>query len=229
MIFQFTSFEERKPLTEVEREELLYVMDLFHEYATTHYKSYMMKHWEVLKNKYPIFKEMPDQAFPQLTTWMIYCVPAARKNKTIFQAFLERRIPTIQSSLTPYTLFMINEWQYCSPGFFYLGANDSKSNRIYDVDDIFDVETKTVVVYKERFTPPQEGSIVTGMMLPFGDGLYTTTADFLHGLQSMCKPAAIDLISFSNYYLSYSYEQLFKEKYPNLLAIFLKHMKNTIN
>ncbi|RNA69351.1 hypothetical protein EBO34_05265 [Alteribacter keqinensis] len=103
-------------------------MDLFHEYAQTNYEPFILRYWDRLKGKIPIFSGMPDEAFPQLAKWMFYCVPAARKRKTIYQTFLDQRIPRLQHHLTPYTLFILNEWQYTFPGFFIPECNTPRQN-----------------------------------------------------------------------------------------------------
>ncbi|RNA69350.1 hypothetical protein [Alteribacter keqinensis] len=88
------------------------------------------------------------------------------------------------------------------------------------------MDTKPVLVYHNAFTQPEKNAILTGMILPFGDGVYTTTTDFLHSPLKASKPTAIDIKKSSQQYISSGYDPLFIEKYPELLTLFLKHLKN---
>ncbi|PYZ98225.1 hypothetical protein CR205_06415 [Alteribacter lacisalsi] len=199
------------------KEELLYVLEVFNDYASTHYEAVFIKMRERLSSKYPEFESTDTLVLPQIFIWLRHCARIGRGGKTMYQHFLDKHLPKMNLRLSPFTVFMLNEWQYTFPGFFYPSIQLGAAERVFQVDDILDGHLKTVAVYSKIFTPPETNAIMTGLLLP----------DLLQFFPEDSKKAASALISFAHKDPVLYFDQLVITDYPEFLRILIRHSRTS--
>ncbi|TMW73408.1 hypothetical protein [Alteribacter natronophilus] len=220
------SSSRRKAADPDELEELFFVLEHFYLYSEKQHYRKMKQMQKHILQRYPDFCAPPSLAMPQVLAWTRFCAGICRGGKTIYQYFLEHHLPKLNLTLSPFTEFMLTEWQYVFPGFYYPSISVGTTGRLFEAEDMFNGELKTVIAFNQTFTPPEKGTIMTGLLLPLGDGRFTPVLDLLQVHPSDRNKAAGDLSAYAHSDPSLYFDQLAVSDYPEFLHILLRHLKS---
>lgn len=78
----------------------------------------------------------------------------------------------------PILMSWLREWDKAVPKFYYVVHK--YNDRVHMVIDILEEDMLDVIVYDPLATPPKQGEIMVGTLIPLGDSLYFPITDFYH-------------------------------------------------
>lgn len=107
--------------------------------------------------------------------WSIFSEPVLDGKLTIFQLFEKKE--RLRMKNKSFLRKVLVSWRKIRPGFYQV--KECSKPREFLIEDIFDESLKEVTVYNHIYEPSNVGDIVTGIVLPLGDGTYTSLFDFL--------------------------------------------------
>lgn len=159
--------------------ELLFILDNLFLFSIEKYDQLLREEIEKLLKQMNVPEVLFDKAFPQIIWWLLFCYPQAPHGMTIYQDYLEvhnkkwtKADKVVQAHL--------NSWLSITPGFYRVVKIDRKYNRLFHVQDVFLKEEKKVFIFNEIFQTPKMGEILSGILLPVGNNVYTTQGRLFH-------------------------------------------------
>ncbi|MFD2630124.1 hypothetical protein [Oceanobacillus kapialis] len=199
--------------------ELLFILDDLFCFSIEKYERALRKETEKLFKQMHVSEVLFDKAFPQLIWWLLFCHPQEVNSKTIYQDYLEvhnekwkQTNQIVQNHLT--------RWLRVIPGFYCVVGR--YSNRFFHVRDIFFKRDKKVYIFNENFHPVKTGDVISGLLLPVGENLYTTQGELFHFPVQMVP----DLMSMLQQYAEKHVNPMFN--YPALLHTIMSMMEKDL-
>jgi len=195
-------------------EELFEIIDELFKFANTYYESFLFELDENIQRQERIKEEHSILFYPHLYWWAVFCAPLDNDNKTIFDQYLHKFLPRIKGKKA--VLHTILQWRNVYPS-FYLYVH-SFGDRVLIVKDLIDHTFKVVSIHNKDYHMPVQNEVLTGLILPFGNGTYCTIIDFLHMPANITIEADASLMIFHPSIQASSYPQYLKRNYPKFLA-----------
>lgn len=159
----------------------------------------------------------------QVAWWAIFYSPLGKGNITIFQSYLAKNLHRWESESGLFQQVLVS-WLSINPSFYFV--DNSKSGRVFVLCDIFEAQTRIVYMYNDIYRMPKCGEIITGMLLPTGDGCYITPSGFFHIPELQSQIVFQEILPFYEKNLespNYKFNSLL---YPDLLNICARTMEN---
>lgn len=207
-------------LSEDLKDDLFEVIDDLFYFSVTNYEVFLSERADAFMEKVDVSEDMSMGVYSQFLWWAIFCERLGNRQLTIFQLFLKTRTSQLRRKHIPKEL--IAGWQYITPGFYYI--SEIIGGRVFVLDDIFDMKEKRVGVYNEIYQLPKKGEMLTGLLIPFGDGTYTPVVDFFHVPEEAVRSIANSTIDYYQATCMTSNEDFFQQHYPTMFSIALKTM-----
>lgn len=158
--------------------------DLFHVlyevycFSKTIYGDMLVEKTDAILAKVEVSDQQKERIFPQLIWWVIFQEPVNTDGSTIFQRFKKINSNKWRHKGTVFHQ-LLTSWQSVSPG-FYMTKSVRESKRVGELMNIVGLKQYTVAVYNKVFEPLQCGELLTGFLLPIGDGVYSSPVDLFH-------------------------------------------------
>ncbi|WP_042224330.1 hypothetical protein [Oceanobacillus manasiensis] len=159
--------------TQRSTQDLLFILDDLFFFSIDKYDQLLRKETEKLFEQMHVPEVLFDQAFPQIIWWLLFCYPQAHHRKTIYQDYLEVHNEKWQKT-NKVVRDHLDSWLSVVPGFYRVVKIDSQHKRLFHVQDVFLKRRKRVFIFNEIFQTPKMGEIISGMLLPVGNNVYTT-------------------------------------------------------
>ncbi|WEG10815.1 hypothetical protein PU629_11535 [Pullulanibacillus sp. KACC 23026] len=214
------SFMREGPFPEERKGEVFSIVNDIMTFAIYHYDGTIIHHFEQLMQDLPNLRD-PDLKLEMkhhLFWWVVFCDIQDYHQATIYQSFVEKNWRRFRYDET--LLQVIFNWNYLHPGIYKVVHVVSENDVI--VYDLVNGDQKSVIVYNENFQYPEQGDLLIGLLIPFGDGTYSPIFNFLRISESSVLPLT-DLIyahfkqssstSFSHF-LRTSFGELLPAIYP---------------
>ncbi|MFB4169482.1 hypothetical protein [Virgibacillus sp. JSM 102003] len=149
------------------------------QFASDNYGEVLNEQIGNITDKMDVSEGLAEKTFFQVAWWAVICSPLAGEDKTIFQLFLAKKRHVLRKKSNLFQQ-VVASWLSSSPGFYYVDDDKSSSGRVFVVSDIFECRPRIVCMYNDIYQMPESGEVITGMLLPIGDGSYITPAGFFH-------------------------------------------------
>ncbi|WP_156288677.1 hypothetical protein [Oceanobacillus salinisoli] len=197
--------------------ELFDILDDIFDFAIHSYRRILVHKTESIISDISVNKDLENQMFSPLIYWAIFCSPTGIRNNTIYHEYLLRNKEKLYKK-HPKVKEVLVKWLIINPGFYDVVNDESLSGRVFMFRDLFSGIQKLVCVYSKKHPVPKKGELITGMLIPMGDGSYTALRGFIqipnhltNIVSSKIIPpskAKAALLNHSN--LSYLYPSLLK-------------------
>lgn len=147
-------------------------------YARSNHSETISENIDIIESKMEVSERLTKRIFPQLVWWIIFQEPVNGNGSTIFERYMKLNQIKWRKKSTAFHE-TLSSWQSISPG-FYMTKSVGKSERVGTLVNIVGLKQYTVAVYNKVFEPLQRGELLTGFLLPIGDGIYTSPIDLFH-------------------------------------------------
>lgn len=203
------------------QEELFDILDEIFDFAVHRFNHTITEKTDELIKDINVSDNLSERIFPQLVWWVIFCCRSIKDKPSIYQQFLqENKHRWHEKSLAIQEILV--SWLHLNPGFHYVEDTNSESGRVFIMRDIFDDEIKIVGIYNKTFQAPQNGELIIGMLLPMGEGIYTTQGGLFH-VPGACKQEVLREITpyYENHSISSDYHNN-PQLFPSMITLTLK-------
>lgn len=197
------------------------LFDLLQEliyFASDNYGEVLNEQIGDITDKMNVREELAEKAFFQVAWWAVFCLPLAREDKTIFQVHLAKNRDKLRRKSTLFQQVLASCLS-SSPGFYYVDDDNSSSGRIFVLSDIFECGPRIVCMYNDSYQLPERGEVITGLLLPTGNGCYITPAGFFHIPEHFSQIVFQEILPFYEENLKSPNYEFNSYLYPDLLTI----------
>ncbi|MEC5425672.1 hypothetical protein QGM71_19570 [Virgibacillus sp. C22-A2] len=174
-----------------------------------------------------VSEDLADRSFSQLVWWITFCLPIGKQGETIYKQYLMKNKQN-WGNKGPLLKEVLVSWLNVSPGFYYVENNEIYSEKVFTLCDLFERKNKLVCIYNEIFQPPKRGELVTGLLIPMGNGTYTNQNGFLHLPQDLSHTVTHEIVSYFNHHAKSPNYQLNSHLYPQLITLALQTIEREI-
>lgn len=202
------------------KKELFQIVDDLYKFSNTFYEKFLYDLDERIQEQESIQVEHSMMYYPHLYWWAVFCAPLGKDRKTIFDEYIHKNLSKLKQKKA--VLHIVLQWRNMYPS-FYLYVQ-SLGDRVLIVKDLFDGSYKVVTVHNNNFQKPASNQLLTGLILPFGNGTYCTIIDFLHISLPELKPEETLLLLLNQIHPMHITSNDLKNTYPKFLARSMKSM-----
>jgi len=160
------------------QKDLFRVLYELYCFSKTNYGEMIVEKTDAILAKAEVSDQLKERIFPQLVWWVIFQEPVNTDGSTIFQRFTRINSNKWRQKSAVFHQ-LLTSWQSISPG-FYMTKSVRESERVGELVNIVGLKQYTVAVYNKVFEPLQCGELLTGFLLPIGDGVYSSPVDLFH-------------------------------------------------
>lgn len=216
-----------KYFPDVLKDELFGVIDELFFFLVNHYGEDVLEVTEEIISKMNVSEEVEEAVFPQLVWWAMFCSPIGEGETTIYQKYLQTNKYKWEKK-SKKVKEVLESWLYLNPGFYYVDNTESESGRVFCLSDVFEGKIKLLCIYNETFKSPECGEMLTGLLLPMGNGSYLTQGWLFHIPKHLTQKVVCQIIPyFERHAISPSY-RFNPQLYPSMLTRSLEAMKDNI-
>ena len=196
------------------KKELFQIVDDLYTFSNTYYERFLFELDERIQEQEGIQVEHSMMYYPHLYWWAVFCAPLGKDRKTIFDHYINKRLLKLKQKKA--ILHIVSKWKNIYPSFYIYVQ--SLGERVLIVKDLFDGSYKVVTVHNNNYQKPANNQLLTGLILPFGNGSYCTIIDFLHVFSPKVRPEEALLLLLNSAEPTYITPKDIKNTYPKYLA-----------
>lgn len=158
--------------------DLFAVLDQLYHFASSHYSDTISDSINYILNHIEVSTRLKEQIMPQLIWWVIFKEMVPNEGNTIFENYLEENQGLLRETEGDF-YHLLTSWQFVSPE-FYITRSTANNQRSGTLVNIVGLKQYTIIVCNKNFKPLKHGELVTGFLLPIGNGMYTSPVDLFH-------------------------------------------------
>lgn len=214
-----------KHFPDVLKDELFGVIDELFFFLVHYYGEDVLRVTEEIISKMNVSEEVEEAIFPQLVWWAMFCSPIGEGGTTIYQKYLQTNKHKWERKSKKAKEVLVS-WLHLNPGFYYVDGTESESGSVFFLSDLFEGKLKLLYMYNETFKSPKRGEMLTGLLLPMGNGSYMTQGWLFHIPAHLTQKVVREIIPyFERHAISPSYK-FNPQLYPSMLTRTLEAMND---
>ncbi|PAV29648.1 hypothetical protein CIL05_09755 [Virgibacillus profundi] len=206
------------------QEKLFEIFDDVFSFSVNQFYQTILESMEEMISNMNISDELSERIFPQLVWWIIFCSRTGKNKLTIYQQYLQHN-KNQWKKISPNVQEVLVSWLHLNPGYYYVDNTESKSGRVFLFNDVFEGKNKVVGIYNKRFQAPKYGQLITGFLLPIGEGIYTTPGGLFHIPKSLTENIDQEIVSYFKKHSTSPNYQFNPQLYPTLIKITLETLE----
>ncbi|GAB3061703.1 hypothetical protein [Virgibacillus ainsalahensis] len=207
-----------------DRKKAIHLLDDIIRFSIDHYSLEVMEMTESMLDNMNISKELSEKAHPHIVYWFIFCKPFGDDNITIYERYLSYNRDKWEDRSEAFHDTLM-KWSRLSPGFYYVDYEESISDNAFLFRDVYEGEPKFAWFSQKEFQTPLKGSVVSGLLMPLEDGLFTPLGDVFQIPEHLNDEIVREVTTyFEKHHTSQNY-MLNPQLFPSLLHITLEIME----
>ncbi|GGJ70977.1 hypothetical protein [Virgibacillus salexigens] len=170
------------------KRDLIAMIDEIFYYSMEQHLQRLLEETERFAKDIHLSETWYNKLYVQWLWWTIFCIECNSTSRTIYQQFLER------SSTRDYPepiRQVLGKWKQVDAGFYIIETSYDRPHYIM-CRDLVDHQVKPVQLASNRVNY-QIGDLVTGLLLPFPDGMYFSPSSLCKLRRKLSTPLASDI------------------------------------